>query len=271
MKKASRAEQKVCLSQDARRKGQEALIRHILIIAHRGAPGDARENTIRSFERAIALGADMIEFDVRRTNDQVLIAYHDETIQGKPVKELKFELINRIAGNQGFEVPTVEDVLKCTKGKIRLDVELKEGGYEKETVELLFRHFEEDQFVITSFHDASLRKIKDHCPSIQVGLILGRSNISLSTRISELFPAKRCGEAKADFMAPHWKLLKLGFLERAEKAHRPLFVWTVNDGKMIRELLREGRVAGIVTDRTELAVSLRNKVLTVPSHISLED
>jgi glycerophosphoryl diester phosphodiesterase len=235
-----------------------------LIIAHRGAPGETRENTIQSFERAITLGADMIEFDVRRTRDQVLIAYHDETIQGKAVKELNFEVINRIAGDQGFEVPIVEDVLRFSKRKIRLDVELKEGGYEKETVELLSRYFEEDQFVITSFHDASLKIIKDHFPRIQVGLILGKSNASLGTRVSELFPAKRCIEAKADFIAPHWKLLKLAFLARAERIHKPLFVWTVNTGNMIRELLLDERVGAIVTDRTDLAVSLRKEIVANP-------
>ncbi len=250
------------LSRDARRKDQGALIHQKLIIAHRGAPGETRENTIQSFERAITLGADMIEFDVRRTRDQVLITYHDEAIQGKPVKELNFEVINRIAGNQGFEVPMVEEVLKFTKGKIRLDVELKEGGYEKEAVELLSRYFEEDQFVITSFHDASLRTIKDHSTRVQVGLILGKSNASLGTRVSELFPAKRCIEAKADFIVPHWKLLKLGFLARAERIHKPLFVWTVNNGNMIRELLRDERVGAIVTDRADLAVSLRKEIVT---------
>jgi len=204
----------------------------------------------------------MIEFDVRRTKDQVLISYHDDTVQDRPVKELNFDAIKGIAGNQGFEVPTVEKVLRFTRGKIKLDVELKEEGYEKETVELVSGYFEEDQFVITSFHDTSLRIIKDHSPRIQVGLILGKSNASLGVRISELFPSKRCSEAKADFMVPHWKLLKFGFLARAKRSHKPLFVWTVNDTILIRQLLRDGRVDGIVTDRTDLAVSLRKEILT---------
>ena len=89
-----------------------------LIVALRGAPNDARENTIESFETAIALGADMIEFDVRRTKDKVLIAYHDESLQGKPVRELTFKAISQIARNQGFDIPTVEEVLRFTRGKI---------------------------------------------------------------------------------------------------------------------------------------------------------
>lgn len=233
-----------------------------LIIAHRGAPNHSRENTIESFERAIALGADMIEFDVRRTKDNVWIAYHDETVEGRPVRELSFEAIHRITG---FEMPTVEEVLRFTRGKIRLDVELKEEGYEKEMVDLLFRYFEEDEFVITSFHDASLRTIKDNYPHVRVGLILGASQASVRSRISEIFPMKRCHQARADFLVPHWKLLRLGFFGRSYRNKKPLFVWTVNDEQMIRKLLRDARVDAIVTDRAALAVSLRGKMQTRPA------
>jgi len=239
---------------------EEVRINQKLIIAHRGAPSDARENTIKSFERAIALGADMIEFDVRRTKDRVLIAYHDESIQGRPVKELMFETIDQTARCQGFEIPTVEEVLRFTRGKIKLDVELKEEGYEKEMLELISRYFKEDQFVITSFNDASLRTIKDDYPRVQVGLILGKSKASAWTRISEFFPTRRCNEAKASFMVAHWKLLRFGFLARAERNKKPVFVWTVNDEETIWKLLHDGRVYAIVTDKVDLAVSLRKKI-----------
>ena len=145
-----------------------------LIIAHRGAPGDARENTIESFEKAMVLGADMIEFDVRRTKDHVLIVHHDEWIQDGSVKDQTYGAIRRIARTQGFDIPMVEEVLKWSKGNIKLDVELKEEGYEEEMAELLTGTVEEDQFVITSFNDASLRAVKERFPDIKTGLILGK-------------------------------------------------------------------------------------------------
>jgi len=206
----------------------------------------------------------MIEFDVRRTRDKVLIAYHDESIQGTPVKELTFEAISRMAKNQGFGIPTVEEVLRFTRGKIKLDVELKEEGYEKEMVELISRYFEEDQFVITSFNDASLKTIKDDSPQIKVGLLLGKFKASLRTRVSEFFPMKRCEKARADFLGAHVKLLRFGFLERAHRKSKPVFVWTVNDAEMIREFLHDGRICAIVTDRADLAVSIRKKILISP-------
>ena len=115
---------------------------------------------------------------------------------------------------QGFSVPTLEEVLKSTSGKIKLDVEIKEEGYEKEVVELLFRYFKKDEFVITSFLDSCIKKIKDDYPDINAGLLLGVSKPKnfILTRISEFFPHKRCREAKADFLVPHRRLLWFGFL-----------------------------------------------------------
>ena len=241
----------------------EGDIKEKLIIAHRGAPRYAKENTIESFEKAMVLGADMIEFDVRRTKDNVLIAYHDEMIQGHSTKDLTYEAISQMARHQGFDIPTVEEVLKWSRGKIRLDVELKEEGYEKEIVELLSGYFDEDQFVITSFNDASLKVIKQRYPRIKTGLILGRGipSYHILTRLQEFFPMKRCKKAKADFLVAHLKLLRVGFLERARRSHLPVFVWTVNDEETISRLLHDRRVYAIITDKPDLAVSLRKKLL----------
>jgi glycerophosphoryl diester phosphodiesterase len=241
----------------------EVEIKEKLIIAHRGAPSSAKENTIESFEKALVSGADMIEFDVRRTKDNVLISFHDEMIQGHSVRDLTYEGLRQLARNQGFNVPTVEEVLKWARGKIKLDVELKEESYEEEIVELLYRYFEEDQFVITSFNDASLGVIKERYPKIKTGLILGREipPSHLWTRLQELFPAKRCKMTKVDFLVAHLKLLRVGFLERARRNHLPVFVWTVNDEEMIRKLLHDKSVYAIITDKPELAVSLRRKLL----------
>jgi glycerophosphoryl diester phosphodiesterase len=239
-----------------------------LIIAHRGASSDAKENTIESFEKAMASGADMIEFDVRRTKDDVLIAFHDEMIQGHSTKDLTFGAIRQMARHQGFEIPTVEEVLKWSRGKIKLDVELKEEGYEKETIERLSGYFEEDQFVITSFNDDSLRVIKERYPDIKTGLILGRDipTYRILTRLQEYFPMKRYKKAKVDFLVAHFKLLRVGFLERARRSHLPVFVWTVNDEETIQKLLNDRRVYAIITDKPDLAVSLRKKGLQFSQH-----
>ena len=247
---------------DRPRYPEKIKMKKTMIIAHRGAPSYARENTMDSFTRSIALGADMIEFDVRRTKDQALIVHHDELVQGKPVRDLTYDEISKMTTGQGFSIPTFEEVLKHTSGKMKLDVEIKEEGYEKEIVELLLNYFKKDQFVMTSFYDSCIRKVKDDYPDIKTGLILGTSKPKsfILTRLSEFFPHKRCLEAKADFLVPHWRLLWFGFLDRAKRENRPVFVWTVNDEKKIWKMLQDERVDGIITDRADLAISLKRKM-----------
>ena len=202
----------------------------------------------------------MIEFDVRRTKDNVFIVHHDESIQGKPLRELTYEKISEMVRKEGFSIPTVEEVLRYTKGKIKLDVELKEESYEREIVELLSKYFKEDQYVITSFNDSSLKIIKDNYPEIKVGLLLGKFKAPLLTRISELFSMKRYNKAKADFLVAHWRLLRAGFLERAQRSHKSVIVWTVNDEKMMVRLFKDRRVYAMITDKPDLAVSLRKRL-----------
>ena len=239
-----------------------------IIIAHRGASAYENENTVASYKKAIALGADMIEIDVRRTMDHIFIAYHDDHIEGKRIRKLTYEEIRKISRKQGFDVPTIEEILKYTSGKIRLDVELKEEGYEKEIMELVLKFFKEDEFVITSFNDSSLRVVKDNYPNIKTGLLLGKYKLKniILTKYSELFPFKRCIKSKADFLMPHWSLLIFGFLKKAEKNNIPVFVWTVNNEKLIWKLLNKKRINAIITKKPDLAVMLRERIISSKMH-----
>jgi glycerophosphoryl diester phosphodiesterase len=56
-------------------------------------------------------------------------------------------------------------------------------------------------------------------------------------------------------------LLRVGFLERVQKSHKPVFVWTVNDEEMLGRLLNDRRIYAIITDRPDLAASLRERLL----------
>jgi glycerophosphoryl diester phosphodiesterase len=109
--------------------------------------------------------------------------------------------------------------------------------------------------------DSCIKRIKDDYPDINAGLLLGVSKPKnfILTRISEFFPHKRCREAKADFLVPHRRLLWFGFLDRAKREKKPVFVWTVNDQRKIWEMLHDERIDGIITDKPEMALSLRRE------------
>ena len=94
------------------------------VIAHRGASADEQENTLPAFERAIELGADFVEFDVQAASDGGLVVFHDlrldrltparGPLRTRPLAELR-----------ELGIPTLEEVLELTAGRIGVMAELK--------------------------------------------------------------------------------------------------------------------------------------------------
>jgi glycerophosphoryl diester phosphodiesterase len=230
-----------------------------LIIAHRGGSSLSHENTLEAFQKAIDLGVDLIEFDIRKTKDNVLVCFHDDNFLGTRLADLTYHELRDRARQTGMAVPAVPEVLLLVKDRIKVVAELKETGYEKAVADLLLQYLRPGDLVIVSFNDESLLVMKKHYPGIKTGLLLGKEKPKkvLATRWSELFPLKRIKRIKADFIAAHYKLLKLGFLSRAKKNHWPVFVWTVNEKKMLKKFMQNKNIAGIITDRPDLALSIK--------------
>lgn len=200
------------------------------IVAHRGASAEAPENTLAAFERAIELGADMIEFDVRRVSDGRLVISHDP-----------------IAGS-AHQLPTLEDTLCLTQGKIQLDVELKEPGCERDAIGLLLRYFKVEDFCITSFLAPALGETRAIDPRIRTGLIFA---------IWDENTRSACQSADVDLLVAHYRLI-----DEAEQIGKPLFVWTVDDPALTRALFDRPSVEAIVTNNPGQALALRQQYST---------
>ena len=226
-----------------------------LIIAHRGASAYAHENTLEAFRIAMEMNADMIEFDVRRTGDNVLIIMHDGELNGRPVSEQTYDEVHAYGVESSFIVPTLAETLEYTAGKISLDIELKEEGYEKEVADLALKHFDIGDFVITSSLDGAVRKIRDEYPQIRTGLVLGWS-FSPSV-LTDLLPGKRVRDSSVDILAVDGRLIRLGFMALNRRLGKPVYVWTINDRKDMWKLFRTDGVEGIFTDRPDVALFLR--------------
>jgi glycerophosphoryl diester phosphodiesterase len=231
-----------------------------LIIAHRGDTTSAVENTIKSFENAIRKGADMIEFDVRRTKDGAFIAHHNQAICRKLIKITSWEEIEKINRRRSIAVPKLEEVLKMAKGKIKLDIEIKESGHEIEILEMVLRYLDYKDFIITSFNDLSIKKVKEKYPKARTGLLL---SIRKSKRkLSRLLSSRRCGSTSSDFFLPDSLLVRLGFLERAKKYKKRSIVWGVNSRRMMKKMLEDDRVEGIITDKLDIALEVKQDLMS---------
>ncbi|MDJ0690689.1 MAG: glycerophosphodiester phosphodiesterase [Xenococcaceae cyanobacterium MO_188.B32] len=229
-----------------------------MIVAHRGFADNCRENTLESYRRAIEVGADAIELDVRKTKDDISILFHDELIGEKRINRLTYEEINHLARDLRFQVPTLVEVLKLVQGKIKLDVELKEKDYEIDVITQILEYLTIEQFIVTSFQLESLLTIKLNYPQVKTGIILNSktaSNFNCNVNLIAW-----------DFLILQFELLNKFWLDIARINNKSIWVWTVNEEKIIKKFLKDRRVAGIITDKSDLAVhlikQLRNRHLT---------
>lgn len=231
-----------------------------IIIAHRGYHTQVQENTIEAFEKAIEIGADMIEFDVRKTRDNILISYHDQFINSQAINKLTYQQLNAIASLAGFDIPTVDQVIEFTKNRIKLVVELKENGYEKQIAQLLLENLNPEQFIIISFKFQALKKIKNNYPQVRVGLLLSRESsrtIIFLIRFLGLGLLEFLIGLKPDILLPNFNLLKSGLIKIKSREPKPVFVWTVNEEKHLQEFLNSTDIQAIITDKSDLATMLQ--------------
>lgn len=227
-----------------------------LIIGHRGAPCYEQENTLASFQKAIALGADMVELDVRRTRDKVLIVHHDPDVYQRPIRKLTYADLQAIAPY----VPTLEAVIESCGG-VRLDVELKEMGYERDVLNVLLQAIPPKNFVVTSFHPPVLRRIKRRCAEVRTGFLFSTvtADVCRSFRLNAKAVRDRIHNMQADFIAPDWRLLNDELLSKVVTGEYPIWVWTVNESHEIERLMKDRRIEGIITDIPDVGKTLREQ------------
>lgn len=228
-----------------------------VIIAHRGASFLAKqENTLEAFKLAIEIKADYVEFDVRRTKDKKLVVYHDPDIHGKEIKDLTYEELYAESTADGFTVPLLSSVLRLCHRKIKLDIELKEAGYEKQVIKMVTGIYNYDCFMMKSFLDKVVARIKYYDPNIVTGLLLGIRQGDAKRRFNEYFPERRITACQADFVSPYQALATRFFIRRMHLLGAKVYVWTVNDPKNIAKLLRK-KVDGIITDKPDAGMFVR--------------
>lgn len=219
-----------------------------LIIAHRGAKSLARvENTMEAFQIAIDMKIKMVEFDVRKTKDGKIIVFHNDHIQKIKLNSLTYEALCEQTILEQYHPPLFEDVLKTCTGKIMLDIELKEEGYEAEVLDLLKKYYKPDLYIITSFLDCVIKKVKHLNPAIKVGLLIGLEKASPIQRLSEFFPVRRLKNTKADFLVANYRLVTPWLIRHCKKHGYDIYVWTVNVDGIYSKLIRR-KVSGIITD-----------------------
>ena len=231
-----------------------------LICAHRGECGVAGLPAAERYRRAIALGVDYVEFDVRRTADGVNVVHHDpHTASGHLIRDLAHK---DLADELGPEALTLDEIFELAGGRVGLQIDLKEVGYEADIVRLARAHSSPDRFVITGA-DEVIRAVKEQFPDVRAGLTLGEDVTGLApwlkvgTRLSELFPRRRLERCHANFASVHRQLARARVLAYCARRRMPAWVWNVDEEADIVRFMKDLRVAVLITNRPDIALRLR--------------
>lgn len=226
------------------------------IIAHRGASRVRRENTLEAFEEAIAMGADAIEFDVRRTGDGVLIVHHDPRLSpmNNSIAEYSYAHLKEKAIRIGFHLPKLEEVLLQCAGRISVDIELKRPGYETEVISLVKRYYNPDNAIFKSFSSSVVARLVIAAPEFRSGLLIRPLRVG-----KVLAKLRKCG---AYFVSPHRKLVKPAFVKSMEAAAIPVLVWTVDEVAMAARLSDMNVAALITNEPDKIASALAERTST---------
>ena len=156
----------------------------MLVIAHRGASGTQPENTPAAFEKAVELGAEMIELDVHLCKTGELVVIHDDRVNrttnghGFVSHKTLSELQSLDAGN-GEKIPTLKQVFDLVGRKTKINIELKGNGVVTETLKLIKHQIESKKqsagdFIISSFHHHQLKEFHALMPEIAIGILYER-------------------------------------------------------------------------------------------------
>lgn len=209
-----------------------------LLLGHRGARTEKSipENSLASFDWALAHCCDGFEFDVRLSGDGVPVICHDATVQGA-------EVAHSPASELGL--PLLGDILKRYQTTAFLDIELKVRGLETVTLDLLRAYAPHRGYVISSFLPEVLQTVHAVDASIPLGLIC---------ETHSQFGQWPC--LPATYVIPHYKLVRQGVIDEIKSASRKVLVWTVNSAKEMKRFSKWG-VNGIISDDPErLALTL---------------
>jgi glycerophosphoryl diester phosphodiesterase len=243
-----------------RRKGDD-----FTIIAHRGASAYYPENTLPSFEGAIAMGADMIELDVQLTSDKEVVVFHDENIsrctdgRGRIADHPLASLKKLDAGswfNKNFtntRIPTLSEVLGICKNKIAVNIEIKKeavhkmffGGIEEKCLKIVEQSSMREHVVYSSFEPRALMHLKQIDNTADAAVLFDKKiyGSKMPSDIVELVGADAFNCSGAAFNKKFLANIKLNNI--------PVNIYTVNDAKTMKRFLKMG-ISGIFTNNPDI-------------------
>ena len=220
----------------------------MLIIGHRGAAGHEPENTIQSFNKAIELGAKMIEFDVQLCKSGEVVVIHDFTLErttngtGLVIETLLTE-VKKLDAGKGQQIPTLDEVLDTIDKKTVVNIELKGKAIAQPAAKIISNFIENNNwqtydFLILSFNHDELFAFKKLMPEIRIGVLYE----DIPANFNETASALNAYSINADFNSFNKKIVT-----QIHSMGYKVYAYTVNT-KEDRLKMKKIGLDGIFTD-----------------------
>lgn len=232
------------------------ILMEIQITAHRGSSKSAPENTMAAMETAVEELADFVEIDVQETSDGVVVLGHDSTLK-------RVAGVNRTIGSytledlqtldvgkwfskeyEGEKIPTLTEVMEFCKGRVNMNIEIKNLGKDSrlpdKVVELIGEYQMKEQCVVTSTRLSYLSRVKELDPDIRTGYII-------SAAYGDYYSSD-----DVDFISIRSSFVNGKLVEAAHEKGKAIHAWTVNNKSEMERMKMLG-VDNIITDYPVLA------------------
>ena len=230
------------------------------IYGHRGARGEAPENTLAGFELCLELGVQRCELDLHLSRDGELVVIHDPTLKrttgrGGKVSEKAVADLLALDARQGgpswprpCPIPTLRQLFeKCRFEHWQLEVKSASRVRAAQTVKAIAQLVEEfglqDRITVTSASREVLRALQRDTPHLARGLV---------AEYAWLDPLKVAAHYDCHLLALNWTLCTPERLLKAQRQGLHVSVWTVNDASLMRRLADFG-ADSVITDFPSLA------------------
>ena len=224
-----------------------------LIIGHRG--GEGVENSLGAIKNSIDKRIDYVEIDIQRTKDNYYIVNHDKTFRrvagiNKSASDMTLKEIKKISLRGEEKIPEINEVLKLSKNKINLFIELKGKTADKKMVDdivkLVKKEKMEKQVVFISMRYSVIDYLKTRYKEFKTGFIYFLFLGDMS-------------KIKADYMLFSEDFVTENHIEQIHKHNKKAIVWTVNSPDSMKKYL-DSAVDGIITDRVNDILRLKEKL-----------
>jgi len=256
-------------------------VSHPLVIAHQGGDGIWPGDTMYAFEKAVEIGADVLEMDAHITKDNQIVLMHDETIDDTTdgtglIEDLTLAELKQLDAaykwsnddgktfpyrGQGIQVTALDEVFqKFPQMRYVIEIKLTENPIHKPLCDLIRQYNMQDKVMIASFHDVAMQNFRERCPEVATSasrtevrnfVLLGKVFLSgfLAPRYQSIQPPYDPAESM------NIPIMTERFIREAHAKNIKVEPWTVDDPELMKQYIEWG-VDGIITDRPDLMIEV---------------